>query len=198
MNIWAAPSRGEDAAPIVPSAGAGAPLLSDGRRLALRQICPADRDGLAALFARLSPESRRRRFLGPNTELTDAELTFLTYIDHVCHQAIAAIDQRDCSIVGVLASEHTRATATKSSMCSNSRPRWATDQHVHRLALRALGATGSRETATQPSPDRRPLCKRTGRRRSSSLTYRRSPSICCSSCTARCCWSPTRTPRRSR
>lgn len=76
-------------------------LLMDGRCVALRRIGSADRDGLAALFARLSPESRRRRFFGPKTELTAVELAFLTDIDHVRHEAIAAIEQRDGSIVGV-------------------------------------------------------------------------------------------------
>ena len=40
-------------------------VLGDGTRLVLRPVNPNDRDGVAALFARLSPESRRRRFLSP-------------------------------------------------------------------------------------------------------------------------------------
>jgi ketosteroid isomerase-like protein/RimJ/RimL family protein N-acetyltransferase len=76
-------------------------VLSDGTRLRLRPIDSDDRDGLAALFARLTPESRRRRFLSPKRELTPRELTYLTDIDHVHHEAIAAVDQRDGSIVGV-------------------------------------------------------------------------------------------------
>ncbi len=76
-------------------------VLSDGTRLRLRPIGSDDRAGLAGLFARLSPESRRRRFLCPKRELTSRELTYLTDIDHICHEAIAAVDQRDGSIVGV-------------------------------------------------------------------------------------------------
>ena len=53
------------------------------------------------LFARLTPESRRRRFLSPKPALTTRELAFLTDIDHLSHEAIAAVDQRDGSIVGV-------------------------------------------------------------------------------------------------
>ena len=56
---------------------------------------------LAGLFARLTPESRHRRFLSPKRELTARELTFFTDIDHLNHEAIAAVDQRDDSIVGV-------------------------------------------------------------------------------------------------
>jgi RimJ/RimL family protein N-acetyltransferase len=76
-------------------------VLADGTRLALRHIGSDDRDGLAALFARLTPESRRRRFLSPKPELTPRELAYFTDIDHVHHEAIAAVDQRDGSIVGV-------------------------------------------------------------------------------------------------
>jgi GNAT superfamily N-acetyltransferase len=55
----------------------------------------------AALFARLSPESRRRRFLSPKRELAPRELVYFTDIDHVKHEAIAAVNERDDSIVGV-------------------------------------------------------------------------------------------------
>jgi RimJ/RimL family protein N-acetyltransferase len=76
-------------------------LLADGTRLQLRPIGSDDRDQVAALFARLSPESRYRRFLSPKRELTPRELTFFTDIDHTNHEAIAAADPRDGSIVGV-------------------------------------------------------------------------------------------------
>jgi RimJ/RimL family protein N-acetyltransferase len=76
-------------------------VLADGTRLALRYLGSADRDGLAVLFARLTPESRRRRYLSPKPELTPRELAFLTDIDHLSHEAIAAVDQRDGAIVGV-------------------------------------------------------------------------------------------------
>jgi GNAT superfamily N-acetyltransferase len=76
-------------------------VVADGTRLRFRPIDAGDRDGLASLFARLSPESRRRRFLSAKHELSDAELDYFSEIDHVRHEAIAAIDQRDGSIVGV-------------------------------------------------------------------------------------------------
>jgi RimJ/RimL family protein N-acetyltransferase len=75
--------------------------LTDGTWLRLRRLGSDDRDGLAALFARLSPESRRRRFLSPKPELTARELAYLTDVDRFHHEAIAAVDQRDGSIVGV-------------------------------------------------------------------------------------------------
>jgi RimJ/RimL family protein N-acetyltransferase len=76
-------------------------VVADGTRLRFRPIDAGDRNGLASLFARLSPESRRRRFLSAKHELSDAELDYFSDIDHVRHEAIAAIDQRDGSIVGV-------------------------------------------------------------------------------------------------
>ena len=75
--------------------------LADGTRLRLRPLGSDDRDGVAALFARLSPESRYRRFLSPKRELTPRELARLTDVDHLRHEAFAAVDQRDDSIVGV-------------------------------------------------------------------------------------------------
>ena len=71
------------------------------RELRLRPLGSDDRDGLAALFARLSPESRYRRFLSPKPKLTPRELVYLTDIDRFHHEAVAAVDPRDGSIVGV-------------------------------------------------------------------------------------------------
>ena len=76
-------------------------VVADGTRISLRQIGADDRAGMAALFARLTPQSRHRRFLSPKRELTARDLTFFTDIDHVNHEAFAAVDQRDDSIVGV-------------------------------------------------------------------------------------------------
>ena len=76
-------------------------VLADGTRLRFRPVRSDDRDRLARLFAGLTIESRRRRFLSPKRALTTQEIAFLTDIDHVAHEAIAAVDQRDGSIVGV-------------------------------------------------------------------------------------------------
>ncbi len=76
-------------------------VLTDGTRLLLRTLSCDDRDGLAALFARLTPESRYRRFLSPKAVLTPQELAYFTDLDHVDHDAVAAVDQRGGSIVGV-------------------------------------------------------------------------------------------------
>ena len=83
------------------AAASTALVLADGTHLRVRPIGSGDRDGLAALFARLTPESRRRRFLSPKGELTPRELVYFTDVDHVTHEAVAAVDECDGSIVGV-------------------------------------------------------------------------------------------------
>jgi RimJ/RimL family protein N-acetyltransferase len=73
----------------------------EGERLAVRPLEVTDRDAFAALFARLSPDSRFRRYHGPKPALAPRELTYLTDVDHRRHEALAVIDRRDGSIVGV-------------------------------------------------------------------------------------------------
>jgi RimJ/RimL family protein N-acetyltransferase len=67
----------------------------------IRPLTRADRDRLAIAFGRMSERSRLRRFLGPKPKLSAAELTYLTDIDHVTHEALAAVDPDDGTIVGV-------------------------------------------------------------------------------------------------
>ncbi len=75
-------------------------VTTDGTRLSVRQVGPDDRSRLAILFERLSLESRHRRFLSPKPKVGLRELTFLADVDGYCHDAIAAVDDRDGSIVG--------------------------------------------------------------------------------------------------
>jgi RimJ/RimL family protein N-acetyltransferase len=72
-----------------------------GARFSLRPICISDREALRTLFARLSPESRRRRFFTGKPELSERELTYFIDVDHVRHEAIAAIDPGLGSLIGV-------------------------------------------------------------------------------------------------
>jgi RimJ/RimL family protein N-acetyltransferase len=70
----------------------GVAELRDGTRIELRPIRPEDREDLAAGVRRMSPESRYRRFLAPTDELSDAELDYLTQVDHHDHEAIVALE----------------------------------------------------------------------------------------------------------
>jgi GNAT superfamily N-acetyltransferase len=75
--------------------------LGDGTNIEIRSITPADRDGLAAGFERLSPESRYRRFFAGVSRLTDRELDYLVDVDHHDHEALLAIDPRTREGIGV-------------------------------------------------------------------------------------------------
>jgi RimJ/RimL family protein N-acetyltransferase len=79
----------------------GGLVLRSGRQLHFRPIGPDDANRLAELFDRLSPESRYRRFLSPKPRLEPRELAYLTNLDYFEHDAIAAVDGGDGSIVGV-------------------------------------------------------------------------------------------------
>ena len=67
-------------------------MLRDGSPVLIRQIQAADAPLLADIFARLSPVSRWMRFLAAKNHLTEAELRYLTDIDHHDHEALAAVD----------------------------------------------------------------------------------------------------------
>jgi GNAT superfamily N-acetyltransferase len=66
--------------------------LADGSRIFLREVRPGDRGAIRAGFERLSPESRYRRFFAPMSRLSQADLTYLTEVDHHDHEAVLAFD----------------------------------------------------------------------------------------------------------
>jgi GNAT superfamily N-acetyltransferase len=66
--------------------------LRDGTAVLLRQIRPEDGDRLAAGLRELSPTSRSLRFHQDLAEFTPEQLTYLTEVDHVDHEALVAID----------------------------------------------------------------------------------------------------------
>jgi RimJ/RimL family protein N-acetyltransferase len=65
--------------------------LRDGTSALIRPIGPGDRDRLKEGFASASPESIFLRFLAPQPRLSGSQLTYLTAIDHVRHEALIAI-----------------------------------------------------------------------------------------------------------
>jgi RimJ/RimL family protein N-acetyltransferase len=75
-------------------------VLADGRRLTIRPIERHERDRDRRLFMRLTHESRYRRYLTPKPTLSERELDHLLDIDHVNHEALAAVDESDGSFVG--------------------------------------------------------------------------------------------------
>jgi RimJ/RimL family protein N-acetyltransferase len=76
-------------------------VLSGGAEIHIRPLRTGDRATVAALFARLSDESRYRRYLVPKRELSAGELECLAGVDHAGHEALTAVDARDGSIAGI-------------------------------------------------------------------------------------------------
>lgn len=75
--------------------------LRDGARATLRPIAPEDKPLLAAMIERLSEESRYRRFLTSNNEMSPADLDYLVDVDHCDHEAIIATDPSSVEAPGV-------------------------------------------------------------------------------------------------
>jgi len=66
--------------------------LRNGSRVFIRPVTPEDKPLLREGFARLSEESRYRRFMHPVKELSEADLDYLTRIDYTTHMAWVAVD----------------------------------------------------------------------------------------------------------
>ncbi len=66
--------------------------LRDGSEVFVRPLEASDAPELAAAIARLSPESRYRRFLSPVPRLSATHLRYLTDVDHHDREALVAFD----------------------------------------------------------------------------------------------------------
>lgn len=76
--------------------------LSDGTKVRIRPVEPADKPRLEIAMARLSAESIRRRFLAAKPSLSAAELRYLTEVDGSQHIALVAVlDEDPEQIAGV-------------------------------------------------------------------------------------------------
>jgi len=66
--------------------------LRDGTRIVVRPILAEDKERLREGFARLSEQSRYRRFLTALEDLSDQQVRYLTEIDYADHMAWVAVD----------------------------------------------------------------------------------------------------------
>lgn len=83
-------------------------VLADGTRVLLRPVVAEDKERILAAFERMSPASRRQRFMSPVDELTPGMLTRLTEIDYVDHFAWVAIARGEPGDPGVGVSRYVR------------------------------------------------------------------------------------------
>ncbi|MGZ6612286.1 MAG: N-acetyltransferase family protein [Solirubrobacteraceae bacterium] len=86
---------------VTPCTRAELVRLPDGTPLRVEPLRRGDRGTVKRLFARLSPESRLRRFLSPLSALSERDLAFLSDVGRTGHQAVTAVDPRDGSVVGI-------------------------------------------------------------------------------------------------
>jgi RimJ/RimL family protein N-acetyltransferase len=75
--------------------------LNDGTRMLVRPIVPEDKELMVEGFARLSEETRFRRFLGYMDKLRPPLLRYLTEIDYVDHFAWVGLDVEKTKGIGV-------------------------------------------------------------------------------------------------
>ena len=76
-------------------------ILETGRPILIRPIAATDKALLVDGLTRLSPETRRLRFLSAKPSFTAAELRYLTEVDQHDHIALVALDGRTGCLVGV-------------------------------------------------------------------------------------------------
>jgi GNAT superfamily N-acetyltransferase len=86
---------------VMPCRRAEVVCLADSTLVRVEPLRRGDRGTVTRLFARLGHESRLRRFLSPVRELSERDLTFLTDVGRTGHEAVAALDARDGSVVGI-------------------------------------------------------------------------------------------------
>ena len=84
-----------------PAVTTGLVALRDGSTVLIRPVRSTDAPLVADGFARLSPRSRQLRFLTGKTQLSSAELRYLTDVDHHDHEALVALNPADGRGVGI-------------------------------------------------------------------------------------------------
>jgi RimJ/RimL family protein N-acetyltransferase len=75
--------------------------LRDGSSVVIRPIEPEDRERLRAGFEQLSERSRYLRFQAPVANLSEEQLSYLTFVDHHDHEALLALAPDTYGAVGV-------------------------------------------------------------------------------------------------
>jgi len=94
----------EDWVPLYPKAL----RTRSGLKIEVRPVEPSDADELRAAFDHLSEASKRARFHTIKPELTEAQLRYLTDIDHDQHEALAAGVEGPNGLTGIALARYVR------------------------------------------------------------------------------------------
>ena len=131
-----------------------------GTELEIRPIEPRDKAGLAAAVDESSNDAVYRRFLTPHGRLTEAELRYLTEVDHHDHEALLAIDPGSGRSVGVVRYIRDRERRDSAEIAVSVLESWqgrgVGKALLHRLAERARDEGITEFTALMLS-DNRPM-----------------------------------------
>ena len=125
----------------------------------IRPIRPSDADLLRGGFDRLSPQSRRLRFLSPKHELSAAEVRYFTDVDHHDHEALVAVSRIGGRGIGVARFVRIRDEETTADVAVTVVDAWQGrglgTELVARLAVRARQEGIWRFTALMSSENQR-------------------------------------------
>jgi L-amino acid N-acyltransferase YncA len=91
------------------------------------------------MFERLSEASRTQRFLGPKPMLSDRDLERFADVDHLNHEALAAIDSVDGSIIGVARYIRSPARPEVAEVACEVVDEWQGRRVGHRLTAVLIG-----------------------------------------------------------
>ena len=134
--------------------------LRDGEQILIRPIRPDDREQLADGMRRLSDESRYRRFFTPTSNLSAAQLRYLTEVDHHDHEALVALDPDGGQGVGVARFVRSRDDPERAEVAVAVADDWqgrgVATALLHRLTQRARDE-GVRRFSADVMADNRPM-----------------------------------------
>ncbi len=126
--------------------------LRDGAEVAIRPIRITDKKRLREGFARLSPESRTRRFLTPMPHLSPRLVRYLTEVDHHDHEALVAVGADSGEPIGaarfVRAPDEAKAAEVAVAVVDHWHGRGVATELLRRLAERAREEGITHFTAT--------------------------------------------------
>jgi GNAT superfamily N-acetyltransferase len=132
--------------------------LRDGRRVEIRALKPADRDGLLAAVANMSDDARYRRFFAPKRAFSEKEIEYFLNVDFVSH--VALVSAIEGAIVG-----GGRYIVTQPGQAEVA---FAVDDDHQGLGIasalmrhlaRIAGAGGVQELTAEVLPDNAPMLK---------------------------------------